>query len=100
VGTRWRERPHGLLTFEMEITAYEPGQRWAERFRSPAANGDVQLRFAEASHGGTQVQLHARMQPPLLLRWSAPWMRRLLRREMQSDLQLAREVLASGQPLT
>ena len=78
-------QPKGGPRFEMEISVYEPIERWAEAIRSAQAEGTVSLAFSDVP-AGTQVDLAVDIRFKGLFRLGTPIAKWILRREMQRDL--------------
>lgn len=93
VGMRWREAPHGLVSFSLEISRFERDRVWEERLDCALMQGCVCLHFAPAPADSTalQVEVALELRGPLAL--AAPLVRRVLEREMRNDLYRAERVL-------
>jgi uncharacterized protein YndB with AHSA1/START domain len=94
LGMRWQERPHGLMTFELQITAYEPERLWAEQFTCRIASGTLELRFIPEGSASTRVDVRAVVNLHGPARAGSRVAALLLRREMTGDLALAQRALA------
>jgi len=93
VGMRWSERPHGVVRFAMQITAFERDRIWAEQFESPLVAGSIQLGFEPASAAATELDVVVTLELRGPLKWTAPLTRVLLSREVRRDLRRAEQVL-------
>lgn len=85
VGMRWRERPGGLFSFDMEIIALEANRVWTERLEGAGIAGQIALRFA-AEGGDTRISVKVELVVPKLLALGSPLVRTLLVTAIRSDL--------------
>jgi len=85
VGMRWRERPGGLVEFDMQIVALEPNQLWVEAFEGAGVTGQIALSFA-AEGGDTRLGVSVTLALPKLLQLGAPIVRTLLVTAIRQDL--------------
>lgn len=97
VGMRWRERPHGLVPFTLEIAAFERDRHWAERIESPLCTGTLDLSFERLGPDATEVRVAVELELRAGLQWSAWLVRSVLAREVRRDLSRAERVLARAQ---
>lgn len=85
VGMRWRERPGGLVGFDMQIVALEPNELWVEEFEGAGVTGRIALRFA-AEGGDTRLGVSVTLALPKLLQLGSPIVRTLLATAIRQDL--------------
>jgi uncharacterized membrane protein len=85
VGMCWRERPGGLVWFELCIIELEPNQLWTERIRGAGIEGQIAMRFA-AEGGATRIRVAVSLDLPRPLRLGAPLVRTLLPLAARRDL--------------
>lgn len=85
VGMAWRERPGGLIRFDMRISALEPQALWAEHLEGAGISGEIALRFTR-ENDATRVTVDISLQLPSPLRIAAPLIRSLLVRAVRHDL--------------
>jgi hypothetical protein len=85
VGMRWRERPGGLISFDLQISALEPNQLWAEQISGGGITGQIALRFA-AEGGNTRIAVELALELPAPLELAAPVIRMLLVGTVRRDL--------------
>ncbi|HTU59956.1 MAG TPA: SRPBCC family protein, partial [Polyangiales bacterium] len=85
VGMRWRERPGGLVSFDMQIVALEPNQLWVEQIEGAGITGKIALRFA-AEGGNTRIGVSVTLAVPKLLQLGSPVMRTVLVTMIRQDL--------------
>ena len=85
VGMRWRERPGGLVPFDMQISAYEPNQLWAEQLHGAGIAGQISLRFA-AEGGGTKIHVSVTLNLPKPLELASSLLRPLIEATVRRDL--------------
>lgn len=97
LGTRWQESPPGLGVVTMEITAFEPPTRWAERGVSKVGRLDLCLRFSTEGEG-TRLRLDADLELPSFLRWGVGLAKPFMLREVRNDLARAAEILDARAP--
>jgi hypothetical protein len=96
LGTRWLEAPLGLTTIELEVTAFEPPSRWAERGHSRFGSLELTLNFG-AEGNTTRVSLLAWLRVARLLRPGAALAKPLIAREIKNDLARAARILETNE---
>src|SRR6476620_7131675 len=62
VGMRWREAPHGLMSFSLEISRFEPDRVWEERLDSAFVRGRVCMHFAPAPADTTALEIEVALE--------------------------------------
>ena len=85
VGMRWRERPGGLVRFDMRIIALDPLRHWAEAFTGAGVTGEIALSFA-ADGGATKISVQVALDLPRPLELAVPVFRPLLITTVRRDL--------------
>ena len=85
VSMRWRERPGGLVAFDMQISALEPNRIWTEQLRGAGITGQISLRFA-AEGGGTRIVVSVTLNLPKPLELASSLIRPLLVATVRRDL--------------
>ena len=85
VGMRWRERPGGLFSFDMEIIALEANRVWTERLEGAGIAGQIALRFA-AEGGTTRITVTVTLELPRPIDLAAPCLRALIVATVRRDL--------------
>jgi hypothetical protein len=93
VGMRWRERPGGLVRFDMKIIELEPNQVWVEQLEGAGIEGQIALRFA-AEGGATRIGVTITLELPRPLELAAPVIRLPLLRCLRTQPLITRRVQA------
>jgi uncharacterized protein YndB with AHSA1/START domain len=96
LGTRWREAPPLLGTFDMEIVEFETNRRWAEQLSGRSAVGRVTLEFSSEGSDGTTLRVRGEIQLRGPYRLGEPLVARLLPRLMRRDLLSVDQLLAGA----
>jgi uncharacterized membrane protein len=86
IGTRWKESPVGLLTFEMEIVELEVERLWVESFRGSRVEGVLRLGFDAPTSASTRIHVAVEVRLGGLARSLGPLVRWLMPGAIRGDL--------------
>ena len=85
VGTRWTEEQRGVGHVEAEVTALEPGRRYAERGDSSSGTGHVTVTFTPEGDA-TRVEMEVELKLKGLKKALEPALGPMVRAQMPKDL--------------
>ena len=85
VGTRWTEQQRGVGHVEAEVTALEPGRRYAERGDSSSGTGRVTVTLTPDGDG-TRLVMKVELSLRGLKKAMAPALGPIVRAQMPKDL--------------
>jgi uncharacterized protein YndB with AHSA1/START domain len=86
VGTRWTEEQRGVGHVEAEITALEPGRRYAERGDTSSGAGQVTVTFTPDGDGATTVGMEVELTLKGLKKALEPALAPMVRHQLPKDL--------------
>lgn len=86
VGTRWTEEQRGVGHVEAEVTALEPGRRYAERGESSSGTGRISVTFTPDGDGATRVGMEVELTLKGLKKALEPAIAPMVRHQLPKDL--------------
>jgi hypothetical protein len=102
VGTRWRETTKSGLSFELEITRFEPPALWAEVAHGAHVDAEIAVEFLEAGDA-TIVNVSVEMSFKGLFKLLAPmawlFMPRAFARDLDRTSSLAKTAKPRSKPV-